>query len=498
MYRFIGIVVLFAVFALFACSSNGSDGDSNDDVILVSESTAVNAHVEEVFAGALTGSAALSGYRAVLSQSDAVTALDLVAPSQPLSDLDGSVVVDAAPWSAGRIPDGMIILSDDGLWVWNGFASPDDEAPGEVIIDRSPIADAVDVTGLRELASRDGELWLASDTEVSLWHDGWLHSVDIGGAVAAPPFALSAASTGSARVWVSSAEGLVELAGSADRWTAVDFRAGVAADSVVVAGDGRVWAAADGQVHTRDTEGTWTIYQFPDPVRALAGNAATAMVWVATESDTFVADGAGFSLISGQGGDALGDPGDWQVDEVGRLLARTDSGLQRVSVGRPVAMVGLPRDGVIFLETEVFLAPTSGDDVVDLTASLGGESLTLEATSKAGVWRTTMNPIDVQSGTHELDVAVSYADGDESTLTPVIVANPTWEADIFPIYQDHCSFCHDGATDTAGLYDQVSWQSSFNDILSRVDRDNMPLGRDPLSAFQKAMIRAWGAKGFPE
>ena len=511
MDRFIAISALLTVFVATACFGGGGDGDSNDDVILVSEGTTVNAYVEEVIAGNLTGAAAVSQYRVVLSQPDTATALDIVAPPQPLSDLDGSVVIDAASWSEGRISDGMMILSDDGLWVWDGFFAPDGGIPDEAVIDPSPIGDAIDVSQLREIAARGEELWLATESEISLWHDGWLHSVDIGGAIAAPPFALGPAVAGSTSgtVWVSSADGLVELAGNGENWTAIDFRAGVIADSIAVTGDGRVWVATDGEVHGRDADGRWSIYRFPAPVRAVAGNPAASAVWVATESDTFVSGVSGgsgdpavgaasFSAVSGMGDGTLGQPGDWQVDDSGRLLARTESGLQRVSNGRPVALVGLPDDGVIFLETEVFLAPTSGHEVVDLTASLAGDSLTLQATSKPGVWRTIMDPVAIASGTHDLDVAVTYADGDASTRTPVIVANPTWEADIFPIYQNHCSFCHDGATDVPALYDQVAWRSRFADLLDRVERDNMPLGQEPLSAFQKAMIRAWGAKGFPD
>ena len=88
----------------------------------MSDSTAVNAHVEEVFAGVVTGSAALSNYRIVLSQQDAVTAIDMIAPPQEVADLSGNLVRDAVAWPAAsdrNLDNGILILTSDAMWLWS-------------------------------------------------------------------------------------------------------------------------------------------------------------------------------------------------------------------------------------------------------------------------------------------------------------------------------------------------------------------------------------------
>ena len=224
----------------------------------------------------------------------------------------------------------------------------------------------------------------------------------------------------------------------------------------------------------------------------MAANRSASDVWVATESATYLFRNGEFTTVTGVPASAA----PWEVDEVGRLLVRGQNSLSRVSVGRPVALLGIPEDGVIFTATEIAIAPTSASNAVDLGASLGDQSLPLES-GQTGVWRAVVEPENLAAGSYELEVNVQYADGDDSGRWSVIITSPTWENEILPLFRDRCAICHSGDTGSAELGTPDSWESHFEDLVARVERDNMPLGGPPLSDVDKATIRAWGAKGFP-
>ncbi|MEM9491227.1 MAG: hypothetical protein AAGC55_18910, partial [Myxococcota bacterium] len=255
------------------------------------------------------------------------------------------------------------------------------------------------------------------------------------------------------------------------------------------AGDGALWVVAEGRLHRRDSAGGWTIYELPAPALAVYANPRASHVWIRSEAELLVFNDGVFSRVDSMAAGAT----PWDVDDIGRLLISDGSGLQRVSLGRPVAVLGIPDSGVIFAPTKLVFAPTDADSVVDLQVTLGGTALALEA----GPWRTVVDPLQLDAGTYDLAIDVSYQDEVARGDRQFIVTSPTWEGDIAPLYEQHCARCHAGDTGAVALDSYESWQVRFADIVERVERNNMPLGQEPLGDLDKVTIQAWGAKGFP-
>jgi hypothetical protein len=80
----------------------------------------------------------------------------------------------------------------------------------------------------------------------------------------------------------------------------------------------------------------------------------------------------------------------------------------------------------------------------------------------------------------------------------LVVANPTWSGEVHPLFEADCRLCHSGRTGPVGLESVQAWRDNFGEILDRIENDDMPAGRPPLTPLEKGIIRAWGAKGFQE
>ncbi len=486
---------------LSACSGDGGSSDmaAGIDVIVVDEGAAVNADIEAVSTGAPTGAFILDDYRVIVSDAGQLSAVDLVEQAAAGQSLGpGTAVRGAAHWSEDR----LIVLTDDGLWVWDGVLRP------------SPLADVVDAAelmGLTQVAAVGDELWLGGDDTLALWRDGWLHDLTLDGQPAHAPFATGARVAGRDAVWVSGSgagiagAGFYALTADGDDFAVLDGLQG-APTAMAVSADGSLWAAVEGSLyHYRDGDG-WTIFEFPEAVETVVANGVstltTSRVWVRTQSHVFSAlvagsssggaDAFGFRRIVGMDGDWGTD---WGVDDAGRLIVRRADGVMRAAIDRPVAIRGLPGDGLIFAPIEVVIAPTMSDSVVGVDLALNGEAIATQA--DAGRYRATVDPAYVAAGSYAFDLAVRYDDVTTSASWELIISDPTWDRDILPLYQDHCAICHAGDTGTAPLDSPAAWQERFDRLLELVDSDSMPLGRTPLTAVQKGVIRAWGAKGFP-
>jgi len=168
-----------------------------------------------------------------------------------------------------------------------------------------------------------------------------------------------------------------------------------------------------------------------------------------------------------------------------------------------VLFLGL-RDGEeLALPTTVTLLPTLSEAITSLSAQLDGGALTLNSADEF-----ELDPLALTDGAHEISVSVSYEDGDEGEGSLYFSVGefiaPTWTADIYPIFSDHCALCHLGenqGTAAGGAHPMDSkqiWESEINQIIADVEIQDMPLNNPPLSAAQIQTIKGWRAGGFQE
>lgn len=424
--------------------------------------------------GAVSGVTGLTDYRLYVSDQDGIAALDLVAPESVLGQ--GAAVRDSVTWEDGRV----LLLTEENLLVWDGTLRP------------SPMEEVLSGASVSDIDATTGELWVVGDNGLATWQGGILQTVIIDGETARAPLR-AARVDGREVVWVSVDNAVIALARTGDGITALENRPlSDAPDALAVDALGSLWVAAGGRLHRRDTDGMWSVFELPDPVTGVAGSPASTRVWVATEGSVFTAENDEFTALAGMSSDSA----DWSVDDAGRLVLRDAQGISRASIGRPVAVRGLPSDNLLFATSELYIAPTMGDDVVSVSATLGGSALSV-ADLGGGVYSATLEPAQLDAGAYDLAVDVDYGSGLTNAQWNLIITNPTWENDIKPLFQERCSACHGGTTGTAVLDSPEAWETNFANIVDRVERNNMPLGLEPLTDVQKGMIRAWGAKGFP-
>lgn len=442
---------------------------SGEDSIDVGDGNAINADIEALAGTGVTSGAALSDYRILVSGAEAMTRMDLVEPDLELGET--ADIRDAVDWSDGRI----LVLTDQELLVWDGALRP---SPMEEVMSGADIAD-IDVRG--------DELWIAHSTGLHIWTDGWLSEIAIPDEPLSAPIAAAPS-----MVWASVETGVVAFAAEGDSWTAVERRTtDIAPNAMAVDAAGSVWVAADGRIHRRDSTGEWTVFAFPAPVTHVAGSRTAPRVWVATESGVYSGVDGEFNAVTGVSNTVA----DWSVDDAGRLVMIDGASLSRASVGRPIAVRGLPTGGQLLATADLWIGPTVMDSVSSVSATLGGTPLQVE--DLGHIWRAIMEPEGLTSGDHDLVVDITYGDTTSTLSSGLSISNPTWETDILPIYSTRCSQCHNGATGTATLDNPESWIERFDNIVERVTTNNMPLGLEPLSEELKGTIRAWGAKGFP-
>ena len=111
----------------------------------------------------------------------------------------------------------------------------------------------------------------------------------------------------------------------------------------------------------------------------------------------------------------------------------------------------------------------------------------------------TVDPEGLEPGPYELVAVADYGDRQsEARLSLFLGADfePTWADDIQPLYEAQCALCHGGAATTV-LEAPEDWSARIDDILFNVRAGNMPLGGDPLSDLDVAVIEAWAAAGYP-
>jgi len=182
------------------------------------------------------------------------------------------------------------------------------------------------------------------------------------------------------------------------------------------------------------------------------------------------------------------------LDSMGRLLTSSDGGVQRTAAGRYLGWLDLPER--LDVSTEVTLRPSTAAGVESAQLHIGSTELSLEP---GETWTLELSPSELETGLHELQAVIRWSDGTEARQSTELEVpqggRVTWDADIEPLFQDHCQACHGGTSETI-LTEPDAWEERIEDIVALVEGGTMPLGEEALSAAQVDRIRAWWAGGF--
>jgi hypothetical protein len=261
-------------------------------------------------------------------------------------------------------------------------------------------------------------------------------------------------------------------------------------ESLAADGTGTLWLVADGALHRRDTDGTLRAIDFPAPL---------SEVWALGAADLWLTDGeswwhhAGGTYRPVEGVPAGATAG---VDTLGRLLIRSVEGLARVSLDRGVVFLGLADGSRVDLDTTVTLAPSFADLVEGVEASIDGAALEVEA----GPWRVSVGAEALGDGDHRLDVSIEYADGERADASVFFykgdVAPVTWDADLEPLYEARCDYCHGASGGAHRLDSPEAWELDIDRILDAVESGRMPRLPPRLNDAEIHLIERWRAGGF--
>ena len=268
-----------------------------------------------------------------------------------------------------------------------------------------------------------------------------------------------------------------------------DFQPDRLAQHMTFDREGFLWVADGSTVLARRTpSGEWGAVDVGAAISSLSGHPESAELWIHTESGALHHRDGSFHTAATPEGAWLG------VDPLGRLLILGDDGLQRVAARRVVAVAGLQPDAPLEAAVTVSFAPTDPDSVEHLDAWIGTRQLSLDPETLTA----TIDPTMLAPGSQTLRVAATGPEG--TTLTDLSfrigeLPDATWESDIAPIMEQHCSRCH-GSGASIPLHTADAWRLNIDRVLSEIVANEMPLGGPYLSNEELSLIRGWQAGDF--
>jgi hypothetical protein len=437
----------------------------------------VVADLELLVAGRVDAVAPLDRTRTVVSDGGVVTALDALGAAEELGR-SLPAVHGAAPW--GEV---WLLSSEEGLATWHaGSWAP--SALDELL---EPV---------QRLVAHEEMLWFGTDAGLRRWKAGQVVAVRLDGDELGA-FAVGGDVRGDEVVWASRGDELHGIGNAGAVWVDLEAVALVGeVDSVAVDSSRRAWATAGGWLYGRDVDEGWRRYDLGSPAWTVHAVASAPGVWVETEGAWLRVEGDRFEHAEGLPAPSASHR--LAVDGAGRLLIADDEGLWRASTTRPLVVVGIEPGATVARATHVTLVPTAPDEVQSMAAEL--VSGTGDATALSVVdGVVTLDPDGQPAGPYELVASVDYGDRrSEARISLFLGAGfePTWGDDIEPLYVEDCALCHGGAATTV-LESPEDWEARIDDIVFNVREGNMPLGGEPLSDLEVAVIEAWAEAGFP-
>lgn len=440
---------------------------------MVVEAPAVTTFVETLVDVPVRSAVPLGPADLVVVQNDRVERLDAVG-STMLWGFALPQLRAAAPWGPSTL-----LATADGLVTYDA---------GFVPTELDDVVD--DVTEL--LALRSG-LWMQTATGLMVWREGSVQAVRVGevhatgmarGQAGVAPVVWTHADTQVVAVNFTN-EGLVPYEAATLFGTVDDLAADAA---------GNAFAVVDGWLVERTRTDEWTRLDVGSPVRELLGHDGGPTVWARTDDSWLARTPEGWRTtdvpIDRRG----------TLDTLGRLVTRTEAGVERYSLDRPVLLLGLP-DANLVAPTEILIAPAvrATSPTLSVTATgLDGVPVTVPVEEGSFV----LDPELLGDGLWSIEVTADYGDG-TATLTVDVTLGadfiPTWTDHIEPLYASQCTPCHEGGQGVVALDTEASWIQFLDvgtsptsaGILDRVAIDNMPSDARIVSPIEKALLRRW-------
>lgn len=392
-----------------------------------------------------------------------------------LDETDGTPVSLYAAQTAGGVSldaTSHLVLLDAQVMVWDG-----------TWLRASPLQDAMPLPA-ESVVGHAEHLWMLGGGELYHHTEGTLSAVTIDGEsdirmLAAGPESLCAVM----------APFLMVLDGFGGAVSLVDYQPDRAATSMTFDADGDLWLS-DGtsRVARRTAGGDWGSVQADEDILAVYGHPSAEDVWLQTAEGAIHHHNGRFHTVEVPTGDWLG------VDPLGRLLVLGSDGLTRVSTRRAVAVSGLLPHSQLDTAATLAFAPTGADSLISLDVWVGTEQLTLDP----DLGTTELDPVALPPGDHILRMAAVGPEGTTVTDLPFRTGelpDASWDDDIEPIMQEHCSRCHGDAA-AIPLHTADLWRLNIDRILSEVVSQDMPLGGPYLSDDELELVRGWQAGGF--
>ncbi len=160
--------------------------------------------------------------------------------------------------------------------------------------------------------------------------------------------------------------------------------------------------------------------------------------------------------------------------------------------------VGGPMDGALVVTDQSFPVQVLGDAAASIEARIDDVAVPIVPDPLS----VELDAATLSDGVHTLAIDVTFTDGTLPTRVRrrfELLTTATWTGDIEPLYGDHCGTCHGAAGPANTRLDApADWQTRIADIRTNVETGRMPLGQQPLSQRQTALIQAWELGGFRE
>lgn len=411
--------------------------------------------------------------------------------------LDG-VTIEGAPRAAVALDAARLLVSTDaGLFAISAAEGARDSDLSDLFGEVWP--DAMHVTSDAEGVAH---VWLSSALGVYHWSDGVLERVAAQGdgpPLARARLALAPGAPAEPVIWAAAGTTTYMLrredaAEAPFSWQIATTTRG--ADAMATSRDA-LWTVYGGEVWRRDAEGAWSRLSVVDAAGAgaaidgLAANPQADALWL---HDT---DGGVWHLLDRTltrtpdvlWGDARA------VDAEGRLLVADARGVHRVERRLHVSLPEL-RDGDVLDGARTVRVHASFKAQLESLDARAGD-LSLPVDLSAGTLE--LDPATLGLGAHRVVVTARYAGGYTTSVTRTVRVEDvlvTWRDTIQPIYARSCETCH-GVQTSRPLHDPQQWRDDFDNILSQVEQQTMPLPPlAPLNAAQLGLLRAWRDQGF--
>jgi mono/diheme cytochrome c family protein len=347
-----------------------------------------------------------------------------------------------------------------------------------------------DLPPARALLADGDALWIETEAGAFRWRDGALSELTVDGGTVDARIAAGPSFTGQRVAWLAVGAEIHGFATSASAVQGFESRSfGAPIDAALVV-DGALLLAEGGRLWRRDAAG-WARIALRSPVADLLGGPGGA--WLRT--------GEGLWLWRGAELWALRAPpevdGRWFADDLGRLLVRTDAGLDRWTLHRPLRVAGLSAGDRLDVSRTVEVIATAPEALQDLQAAVepsSGAPIPIPLVDGAGL----LDPAALPVGPATLRITAAYPDQTSALALPFtveVVGEVTWSGHVRPIHEARCASCHADSANTV-LDGPEAWESAFDEILENVASGAMPLVGDPLAAAQVELVEAWAAGGF--